>query len=55
MAVDVVSTKPWLVRYYEKMGFQKVEGTTSPWPEVHVEFLRPGFEDMHFVRQDKVL
>ena len=52
MAVDVVSTKPWLVEYYERMGFHKTGGC-SPWPGVLVEFLRPGFEEMNFVRLEK--
>ena len=55
IAVDVVSTKPWLVKFYEKMGFKVVEGKTSPWPASLVEFLRSGYEGMFFYRQAKTL
>ena len=44
LRIEVVSVKPWLVAWYERLGFEKT-GTVFPWPDDEANDGRDGVED----------
>jgi len=50
IGIDVVSTKPWLSRFYEKLGYT-MTGESSKWPVP--QYLKNDFQGMFFHRQTK--
>ena len=50
IGIDVVSTKPWLSKFYEKQGY-RMTGESSKWPVP--QYLKENYENMFFHRQMK--
>ena len=44
LRIEVVSVKPWLVAWYERLGFEKT-GSVFPWPDDEANDGRNGVED----------